>query len=368
MAELEAEKPLSAVSAVELAIATAQRAVVCDQDGEIEEALALYVRAVDLIMHGLSSQKDATDAIDKSDLHKYARLYNDRIAELRTAMQQEPADGDDDAAGCGGRAPADPSGDGAALFWLDDEPPADAAPPAPPPAEEWRRTFWLMRALAETMRRGGYLTADRAVYVPRSLWVQRGAKFVALASKAESAEAIGAELGRVRSLEGWREQPGALLAELERACRALDVVQNGLARTLPFVPEARSDEAGGGGLGKLAERFKTLAKSVDKTAARLGAMPAKCADPSEYVCSMLALLDCATGLEDVCEHHLGEDSRPAPAASDAGAAEVEWARVCERLRRCCRFFREVVCAWLLHDFDGLLARHMRKATAALVHS
>jgi predicted Zn-ribbon and HTH transcriptional regulator len=36
-------------------------------------------------------------------------------------------------------------------------------------------------------------------------------------------------------------------------------------------------------VSKLTDRFKGLAKTLDKTAARLGALPAKCHDPGEYV-------------------------------------------------------------------------------------
>ena len=42
---------------------------------------------------------------------------------------------------------------------------------------------------------------------------------------------------------------------------------------------------------------------------------------------------------------------------------VEQGPILNRLQRTGRFLYEVVCAFVIHDLDGLLQRHMRKAAA-----
>ena len=59
----------------------------------------------------------------------------------------------------------------AAAFDGDD---AEGAPlPSPAPAEEWRRVFWLMSMLRTSMSRGGFLSSDGRVYVPKRVWLQK---------------------------------------------------------------------------------------------------------------------------------------------------------------------------------------------------
>ena len=59
--------------------------------------------------------------------------------------------------------------------------------------------------------------------------------------------------------------------------------QAALSRLLPFVPEPPELRKGGdsSAMGKMTERFKGLAKSLDKTAARLGSMPTRRARRAE---------------------------------------------------------------------------------------
>ena len=46
-----------------------------------------------------------------------------------------------------------------------------------------------------------------------------------------------------------------------------------------------------------------------------------------------------------------------------GSQAVEQGPILNRLQRTGRFLYEVVCAFVVHDLDGLLQRHMRKAAA-----
>jgi len=137
---------------------------------------------------------------------------------------------------------------------------------------------------------------------------------------------------------------------LGRLVDLLDAQQASLSRLLPFVPEP-SDSAKRGdssAMTKMTERFKGLAKSLDKTAARLGSMPTKCADPHEYIQTLVDLFDAASFVEKWTEHY-------------GSSQAVEQGQIMQRLHRTSRFLYEVICAFVIHDLDGLLQRHMRKA-------
>ena len=83
------------------------------------------------------------------------------------------------------------------------------------------------------------------------------------------------------------------------------MLQNTLHRLLPFIPEPKDATAvtdhPSNAVGKLTERFKGLAKTLDKTAARLGALPSKCQDPVDYVDTLIGLFDAAMPLENCAQ-------------------------------------------------------------------
>uniref|UniRef100_A0A7S2CE39 Uncharacterized protein n=1 Tax=Haptolina brevifila TaxID=156173 RepID=A0A7S2CE39_9EUKA len=105
-------------------------------------------------------------------------------------------------------------------------------------------------------------------------------------------------------------------------------------------------------MGKLTERFKGLGKALDKTAARLSALPTKCSDPSEYVNTLINLFNAAAFLELWVEHYI--------------KLSLEHAHINERLHRCTSFLYEVVCAFVIQDVDALIQRHMRKAANSFI--
>ena len=373
---------LSTAAAVEKAIRLAQDAVRADEVGGVEEAIALYSESVDLINQGLQAQSD-DEVVDNSVLHKYAKLYSDRIAELQqsiplgdavlgktdeplasssalhaTTISSAPTPGSPAAASSSASSSIQP-------FVFEEAELKAAQRPPPPPGgpDEWRRPFWLMRILRHSMQHGGYLTPDGRVFAPRRLWLQKGAKFAAMTAKVECAQCLLAELARAKAACD-HTQPAALLKELERLGETMDMLQNSLHRVLPFVPEPRNataaSEREATTMSKLTERFKGLAKTLDKTAARLGAMPTKVSDPTEYVGILVSLLEAAESLEATWfEHHLRQGS-PAEAGDGGGR------RLQERLLRCAAFFYDVVCAFVIQDVDGLLQRHMRKAASGFI--
>ena len=355
---------------VERAIQLAQEAVKADEAGDIEEAVRLYLQSVGLIKEVLYAQRDE-EVVDSTVLEKYSQLYTERITELsRSLLDDQPHSSYAASSGVSGdtaRSASNPGGACASaagagatttasavasIFTFDDSEIEGATPPRPAPAgpEEWRRPFWLMRILRTTMMQGGYLSSDGRIFVPRRVWVQKGARFTAMAAKADCAQCLVTEFGRAKTTDYYR--PEAVLKELDKLSDTLDALQNSLARLLPYVPEPRSSEAANNAMSKLAERFKGLAKTLDKTAARLGAMPTKCPDPTEYISSLVAIFDEAMFLETWMEHYT-QPSGHHPEIND-------------RLHRCASFLYEVVCAFVIQDLDALVQRHMRKASAAFV--
>lgn len=60
--------------------------------------------------------------------------------------------------------------------------------PETPPGDLRLRPFWLMKLLAQTMTRGGFMTAK--LYIPPNVWFQQGAKFTAIDTKFTNCETI----------------------------------------------------------------------------------------------------------------------------------------------------------------------------------
>ena len=93
----------SAQGAVEEAIRIAQDAVRSDEAGDFDEAVALYTKAVDLIKRGLQIQRE-DESVDNTVLHRYAKLYSDRIAVLAEHSRGRGAGPSSSSGGAGGSA------------------------------------------------------------------------------------------------------------------------------------------------------------------------------------------------------------------------------------------------------------------------
>ena len=340
---------VSAAQAVEEAIRVAQDAVKADEECDFAAAVALYSRSVELIKLGLQHQREG-ELVDNTILHRYCKLYSERIAMLGSYSEAQSPALAADPADRSAAVIAAPGGSGL-LFTFDDSDIVQAAAPPPEPADEWRRPFWLMGMLRTSMARGGFLSADMRVYVPRRLWLQKGARFVALGAKLDCAECVVNELRRMSTIDvrSSREVGRAASA----LCDVLDSWQNSLARSLSYIPDAADKRhADGNAVSDLTRRMKGLVKGLDKTAARLGALPLKCADPHEYIQTLVDLFDAGAFVERWLEHY-------APHA-------LEHAQLYTHLHRVGRWFYEVLCAWVVHDLNALLARYARKTSAAFL--
>jgi hypothetical protein len=346
---------MSTAQSVERAIQLAQEAVKSDEAGDLDEAIRLYMQSVELIKHGLQDK-----TVDNAVLLKYKDLYCDRIAELRhsleiTVVESAPTQAPTTGGTASGAGAAVAESTTAFVFDDDEEAIKAARPPAPCPtgAEEWRRPFWLMGILRTSMLQGGYMSSDARVFVPRRVWVQKGGKLAARDAKLECAQCLVVELQKVRTVFDFRQVP-LVSKELERLGETMDTLQTSLARVLSFVPDLRSSTASTGGvsISMLTQGFKGLAKTLDKTAARLGAMPSKASNPSEYVRALASVFEHAAFLEPWLEHYV--------------KLVPEQPHVLEKLHRCAAFLYEVVCAFVIQDLDALIQRHMRKALAGFV--
>jgi len=71
--------------------------------------------------------------------------------------------------------------------------------PDAPPANVFFRPYWLMKILAVTMTRGGYMTPK--LYVPKNVWFQLGAKFTAIETKFTSCETILIYLQKMKDMD-----------------------------------------------------------------------------------------------------------------------------------------------------------------------
>jgi len=329
-------------AAIEEAIQFAQEAVRADEAGDINAAIEKYTRSVGLIQLGLQVKKE-DETVDNSALQRYYKLYTSRIAVLKSHADTSTA------------LLPDASTSAGSLFSFDDSEVAEAEAPRPPPVDEWRRVFWLMGILRTSMTRGGYLSSDKRIYVPSRVWLQKGARFAAYGSKLECAECLVNELRQVctTDFEHSQKVSGALSGLVDM----MDTMQNSLARQLPFIPEVverKNDTSPHAhtASGTAVAKMKGIAKTLDRTVGRLGAMPSKIADPHEYIQTLVDVFDAAAFIETWIDHFAFDP--------------LENAIVNQLLQRVAKFLYEVFCAFVIHDMHGLLERYMKKASASFV--
>ena len=120
-------------------------AVKADEECDFAAAVALYSRSVELIKLGLQHQREG-ELVDNTILHRYCKLYSERIAMLGSYSEAQSPALAADPADRSAAVIAAPGGSGL-LFTFDDSDIVQAAAPPPEPADEWRRPFWLMGIL-----------------------------------------------------------------------------------------------------------------------------------------------------------------------------------------------------------------------------
>jgi len=212
-----------------------------------------------------------------------------------------------------------------------EEPPTGSLPEAHPTLDILK-PFWLMRVWSKTITYGGYVTPK--LYIPKVLWYQSGCKFAALQTKLSSCEAL------VESLAKLKESGGeSLERELDNFSTQLDVIQNSLHFHLAFIAEVKKEEKEKAGWGS---RMKKLGDSLAKRAVRLASSQRD--ESYDYILLLKAVFEEAQFIEEWFIHF----------SSTPGS------NISTKLKRISEFFYDVVCQFVIRDFNTLVERYIKK--------
>lgn len=312
------------VGQVRQALVHARAATSADHKGEITTALSHYKDAI-AILEAESSKPHKIPDDYLTQMADRAAIYQARVdlleQELANLMPEKFS------------SPKE-------VFTFSEETP-DYALPDPPPTSVLYKPYWLMRVWRATMVQGGYVTPK--LYIPKSLWYQYGCKFAALQTKVQSCEAILEVLMKLR--ECGKDRHDVLERELDGCCAQLDVVQNSLHFHLSFIAEVKKKDDKDPTWGA---RMKKFGGALAKGAVRLA--PSQRDEGSDYILLLKSLFDDCQFLEDWIAHFL-KVNNPALNA---------------RLRRVSEFFLEVVCQFVLKDFNVLVDRYIKKNVETFV--
>jgi len=142
-----------------------------------------------------------------------------------------------------------------------------------------------------------------------------------------------------------RDHVEALERELDGCCAQLDAVQNSLHFHLSFIAEVKKKDDKDPTWGA---RMKKFGGALAKGAVRLA--PSQRDEGSDYILLLKSLFDECQFLEDWITHFL----------------KVNTPTVFTRLRRVSEFFFDVVCQFVLRDFNSLVERYIKKNVETFV--
>ncbi|KAJ3213375.1 hypothetical protein HDU67_002957 [Dinochytrium kinnereticum] len=240
--------------------------------------------------------------------------------------------------------------------------PGALGPPEQPPKDGDRRSFWMMRLLGGSMKAGGFLTNE--LYVPRHVWYQSGAKFVAIETKFNACESIHMSLKRFIDVDvGQINVVGQLLEEFESL---LDGIRQNLVKKLRYLDPERSGKAGDASIAgdsmsvatsqTAGTKFLTWGSKISRGLSTLGSRKAeKVADISVYIELLSRIFTNTQFLEGWMDHF----ERAIDSGYQGGGGFQE-SQILERLRRISAFFLNVICAFVIKDFEILLDRYLKK--------
>lgn len=313
------------VAALRQALVYARAATSADHKGEITTAIAQYKDAVAILEAEAAKPHKIPD--------EYLTLMTDRSAIYQARidlLEQELAT----------LMPDKFSAPTRELFIFNEEPVLGHLPD-PPPTPVLYKSYWMMRVWRATMVQGGYVT--HKLYIPKTLWYQSGCKFSALQTKVQSCDIVLEVLMKIR--ECGRERPDLLEKELETCCAQLDAVQNSLHFHLSFIAEVKKKDDKDPTWGA---RMKKFGGALAKGAVRLA--PSQRDEGSDYILQLKSLFDESQFLEEWITHFLKANNTTISA----------------RLRRVSEFFMDVVCQFVLRDFQVLLDRYIKKNVEAFI--
>ncbi|PWN51919.1 hypothetical protein IE53DRAFT_385696 [Violaceomyces palustris] len=259
------------------------------------------------------------------------------------------------------------------------------------PAQPVLRPFHLMRQLLVSIRSGGYIT--HRLFVPKGLWLQQGARLVAIESKVRMLELVsngieGVEKGgegllATLSLSG-SSRKGSLGLETTTASKfvkqldefdlLLVEVQNNLAKKLGFLETVTGKKA--------SNSFGALGSKLTRSLDRMTNGGKNLDTPAVYVEGLARLFSRAQVLERHLEalirsqdpisqqqqhhnHHVQEERRGNDRNSDfvdgySTLAPDLKRNIEARLKRSSDFFANVVLAFVLRDLGVLVDKFVKR--------
>eukprot|EP00741_Cyanophora_paradoxa_P019470 tig00021127_g18795.t1 len=353
-------------SEIQRAIAQAKLAVELDQKGDFVNAITKYKYALQLIEAEIPKQ---TDPARIQQLTSYIQAYKSRVKFLeeqkekdaeqrlsqeleRQQLNAEPAVRSPPAAAAAAAAAAVAAAAPSAgfrppVFMLHFEearivgkPPTDKGPSSP-----LHRPFWLMARLQESMETGGYLTEK--LYVPRDLWLQRGAKIQAIQAKMGFCQELKAEILHLEKAAESRERFPEVLEEFKQ--RVLQM-RNALSKALPYIQASAAEEKEKGVMSRIGAAIAKKAVHAKNVI-----LASRIEDDSAYIHALVDTFKQTSCIEAWIWKY--EEL----AKTDAGARKV-----LDRLEVVAEFYYQVVCKFVMRDLSMLIERYIRRSRESLV--
>lgn len=311
------------------ALQKANSAVNFDNKGDYLTAAKLYEETI-VLLESESCYQGVTGEREKEKLTYLITAYTDRLDGLSRALAESLP------------SPTVSDWNFVEVQWDDHDAELES-----PPTSAAARPYWVMRLLMETMINGGFIT-DR-LYIPRDLWFQSGAKFVAIEAKFNSCDTLLIWLQKLKELD-ITDLP-SLSKDVEEFCLQLNVIQNNLARKLQYVDEVKNNGPESGSTPG-SNFMSSLSKQVERIAANY--TRDKVLDSSSYINLLFKIFDVSQFL-DVWYPHLS--SLPATPTVTS---------LVSNLNRINEFMYNVFLAFVFQDLRMLLKRYVKKNRADFV--
>jgi len=194
------------------------------------------------------------------------------------------------------------------------------------------------------------------IYVPPSLWYQGGCKFAALQTKVSSCETLLESLAKLKEIEF--SNADLMSKELDVFCSSLDVIQNGLHFHLSFIAEIKIESKSPG----WGSRIKKIGGALAKSAVRLA--PSQREEGNDYIQALQTLFEESQFFVQWLDYFNNATSN-GNSLSSSGPGFVS-AAILSKIRRVSDFYWNVICAFVIRDFNALLERYMRKSLTSFV--
>ncbi|CAM9529665.1 unnamed protein product [Ascophyllum nodosum] len=232
------------------------------------------------------------------------------------------------------------------------------------PSDPARRSYWVMRLVQTTILYGGYLTPK--LYAPKEVWTQVGVKVSGFAPRVAALESIlYMIIDRIKDIpkppdaQARKEATQVMRGFREQAHK----LQTDLSRQFPFVLQVdpfclTKDMGTKRNLGRLNKAIKNIGRNVKNTAAvaveKIGAgIQGKHDDEGLVYYKQV--------VSELCDECQVFDSWIVHLQDQIQKNDTEeMDELLMELHLVSSFMREVVCAMVLRDLEGLIDRYLNK--------